>query len=61
MLLFEWVDSFDSWDNGQATISKYAKKTIIFITALRERLRFQFLVDEVDAVIRLDDIAVTAV
>ena len=53
--------TFDSCDDGQAAVGKYADTSFTFTAgATSEQLRFEFIVDEPNAIIRLDNIAVTA-
>lgn len=52
--------TFDSCDQGQAAVGKYADASFGFTAeATAEQLRFEFVVQEPNAVIRLDNIAVT--
>ena len=53
--------TFDACDDGQAAVGKYADTSFVFTAqATSEQLRFEFLVGSTNAVIRLDNIAVTA-
>ena len=52
--------TYDACDNGQAAVGKYADTSFVFKAgATTEQLRFEFVVGSPNAVIRLDNIAVT--
>ena len=53
--------TFDACDDGQAAVGKYADTSFVFTAgATTEQLRFEFVVGEPNAVVRLDNIALTA-
>ena len=55
------IATYDSCDYQQAAVGKYADASLVFTAgATSQQLKFEFLVGETNAVIRLDNIAVTA-
>ena len=60
MLNHQPVYTFDARDQGQAAVGKYADVSFGFTAvASPENLRFEFLVGEPNAVVRLDNVAIT--
>ena len=61
MLNHDAVFTFDSCDQGQQAVGKFYRVTLPPFTASAnpENVRFEFLIGEPDAVVKLDNVVIT--